>query len=441
LAHPVWGDTSNSGMNNPDGTANFDAFTDRVTGGAAANEGDPHITTVDGTHYDFQSAGEFVALRDYGGLEIQTRQTPVATAPPIANSYTGLAVCVSLNTAVAARVNKHRVTYQPNIRGVPDPSGLQLRVDGVLTTLGPQGLNLGPGGRVVKSVVGNGIEIDFPDGTVLIATPNFWTSQGKWYLNVNVFSTPAMEGIMGAIARGSWLPALPDGTSLGPRPAGLPQRYIDLYGKFADAWRVTDNTSLFDYLPGTSTATFTLKSWPQESPPCVIPDGPPPPKPLDQETAQKLCRAVIGKNRNEDCVFDVRFTGEPGFARTYLLSQRIEAGSTTITVSDNKDPTQFGASVTFTATVARNAAVALRAPNGKGKDVPTGTVQFTLGGSKVGKPVKLDSKGQAMWTTSRLKVGSHQVAAHYIPAEGSVFVASSSLDELHSVIRMVGSWQ
>jgi lysyl endopeptidase len=77
-------------------------------------------------------------LRDGNGLEILTRQTPIATIfNPGPNPYTGLATCVSLNTAVAARVGAHRVTYQPNFSGVPDPSGLQLRVDGVLTTLGP----------------------------------------------------------------------------------------------------------------------------------------------------------------------------------------------------------------------------------------------------------------------------------------------------------------
>ena len=43
------------------------------------NDGDPHITTIGGIHYDFQSAGEFVALRDGNGMEIQTRQTPIAT--------------------------------------------------------------------------------------------------------------------------------------------------------------------------------------------------------------------------------------------------------------------------------------------------------------------------------------------------------------------------
>src|SRR5882724_3829903 len=151
LAHPAWADNSNSTGDNPNTTTRYDAYTDRVTGGPAANEGDPHITTVDGIHYDFQSAGEFVVLRDADGLQIQTRQSPVATAGVLANAYTGLSTCVSLNTAVAAKVGAHRVTFQPNSSGVPDPSGLQLRVDGNLTTLSAAGLNLGAGGRVAPS--------------------------------------------------------------------------------------------------------------------------------------------------------------------------------------------------------------------------------------------------------------------------------------------------
>jgi hypothetical protein len=395
------------------------------------NDGDPHLVTVDGVHYNFQAAGEFITVRDGNGLEIQTRQTPIATTfNPGPDPYDGLATCVSLNTAVAARVGKHRVTYQPNLSGVPDPSGLQLRVDDVVTKLGPQGVNLGAGSRVVKSSIGNGIEIDFPDGTVLIATPGWWASQSKWYLNVDIFHTPASEGLMGAIASGSWLPALPDGTSLGPMPAALHQRYIDLNQKFADAWRVTDKTSLFDYAPGTSTATFTLTAWPQESPPCVIPDNPPA-KPLDAKIAREVCKEITGKNRNADCAFDVAVTGERGFARTYLLSHRIELGSTRTSVSDNKDRAKPEESVVFTATVARNASAALN--ESRGKAVPTGTVQFAVENTKVGKPVKLDSKGQATWKTSRLKVDRHQVRATYIPDKGSVFLPSISLDEVLAV--------
>ncbi|MEO7735450.1 MAG: S8 family peptidase, partial [Kofleriaceae bacterium] len=112
------------------------------------DDGDPHINTVGGIDYDFQSAGEFVLLQD-GATQIQTRQTAVqTTTSPITNAYTGLTSCVSLNTAFAASVDGHRVSFEPNVSGVPDPSGLQLRIDGVLTTLGAGGLSLGAGGHV-----------------------------------------------------------------------------------------------------------------------------------------------------------------------------------------------------------------------------------------------------------------------------------------------------
>jgi hypothetical protein len=152
-------------------------------------------------------------------------------------------------------------------------------------------------------------------------------------------------------------------------------------------------------------------------------------KPASLEVAQQACRTVVGKNRQEDCVFDVRVTGNTGFAKTYLLSQKIQAGSISIVVSDDKDPTKPEEPVTFTATVARNAPVARR--NGRG--APTGTVQFILDGAKAGAPVKLDSKGQARWKTSRLSIGDHKVAAQYIPAQGAAFLQSSSGDEPHTV--------
>jgi subtilisin family serine protease len=419
---PNWAGVINPGAGSPNELLHWGSLNNGY------DDGDPHITTVDGVHYDFQSAGEFVCLRDGDGLEIQTRQTPVATTfNPWPNPHTGLATCVSVNTAIAARVGNHRVTFQPNLSGVPDPSGLQLRVDSVLTTLGANGLNLGPDGRVVSSG-GGGIEIDFPDGTALIVSPGWWAAQNKWILNLSVFHTPAREGIMGAIAPGSWLPALPNGTSMGPRPTALHQRYVDLNQKFADAWRVTGKTSLFDYAPGTSTATFTLSSWPKENSPCIIPENPPV-EFLDPKTAQKLCREIVGKDLNAECVFDVAVTGERGFAKIYLLTQQIKAGSTTTTMNDDKNPTQVGEAVRFTATVARNVS--------GGREAPTGTVQFFLDDQRVGGPVKLDSNGQATWNTNSIKVGNHQVAARYFPSKGSVFLTSISLDKTHTVRGLV----
>jgi lysyl endopeptidase len=254
-------------------------------------------------------------------LEIQTRQAPIPTTfAPGPDAHDGLATCVSLNTAVATRIGKHRVTYEPNFNGQPDPSGLELRVDGVLKTLGPAGLNLGGGGRIVKTSAPGGLEIDFPDETALFVTPGWWSTVGVWFLNVDINHTPALEGIMGAIPANSWLPALPNGSSMGPMPGPLHDRYVELYQKFADAWRVTDKTSLFDYAPGTSTDTFTIKEWPLEKPPCVLPKMRPV-QPASQLVAERACRIITDENLHRNCVFDVTVTGNIGFAKPYQFTQ------------------------------------------------------------------------------------------------------------------------
>jgi hypothetical protein len=382
---------------------------------------------VNAIHYDFQSAGEFIALRDYDGLEIQTRQAPIATTfNPGADAHDGLAVCVSLNTAVAARVGGHRVTYEPNLSGVPDPNGLQLRVDGALTTLGGNGVDLGGGARIAQTTAPGGLEVDFPDESVLYVTPNWWASQSKWYLNVDVAHTAAVEGVMGSIPKTGWLPNLPDGSPMGPMPATLHDRYIDLYQKFAGAWRVTNKNSLFDYAPGTSTETFTTRDWPLEKPPCILPNTKPV-EPVSLEVAEEACRSILDKNMHGDCVFDVQVTGNIGFANTYQISQKIEVESTTVTLIDDDNPSQLGEWVTFTALVALNTA--------RGRDVPVGTIQFTLDGSRVGERIKLDPTGRASWETPRLKVGQHQLTASYFPAEGIAFLPSTSIVTIHTVRR------
>jgi hypothetical protein len=404
-----------------------------ATCGPTRIEGDPHITTADGVHYDFQAAGEFISLRDADGAEIQTRQTPIATTGPGTDSHDGLSTCVSLNNAVAARVGDHRVTYEPNLSGVPDPSGLQLRIDGALTTLGAAGINLGGGAHVAQLPAGI-LEVDFPDGKTLFVTPQFWTTYGKWYVNVDVSNAglissegggAQLRGIAGPIPEGSWLPALPSGASMGAMPLGLPQRYSDLYHKFAEAWRVTRKDSLFDYAPGTSTETFTDKGWPSEQAPCVVPETKPL-EPIGLEVAQAACRRVANPERRADCTFDVHVTGNTGFATTYLNTQRILKDSTTTNLTDDPQLSQLGELVTFTAFVAANG------PESIGQ--PSGTVQFTVDGRNVGAPVLLDAKRRATWETTALKVGKHEIAASYDPGDGSIFLPSST-EKIHIVKR------
>ena len=371
-----WAGVINPGSGSPNKLLHYGSLND------GANDGDPHIHTVNGVYYDFQNPGEFVALRDGNGLEIQTRQTAVPTAP-----------WVSVNTAIATRVGAHRVTWQPSISGAPNPTGLELRVDGVLTTLGANGLVLGAGARIVPSGA-NGIEIDFPDGTTLVVSSNWWAPHNQWYLNLRVFHTPATEGIMGTVAPNSWLSTA-----------------------FADTWRVTDKTTLFDYARDTSTDTFTLPVYPPEKIPAL--------NPRNVALADKACAVVDDENIRKGCIFDVATTGDPVFADGALISQKVLRGATRTTVVDDRDPTKAGEAVTFTATVARQSIA---------RGAPTGSVQFTLDGEAAGKPVALDANGQAKWSSARLVACEHRIAAVYTPDTTDGFLPSSSFDETHALL-------
>jgi hypothetical protein len=286
--------------------------------------GDPHITTINGVRYDFQGAGEFVSLRHPDGFELQTRMAPVATVSrPPPDPHTGVAACVSINSAVAAKVGKHRVTYQPNLSGRPDPKGLQLRVDGQLTVLGRQGKDLADGGRITKTAAPGGLMVEFPDRSSVTVTPNWWADQSVWYLDIAMFPPQGSRGLAGDVPLDGWLPVLPDGTSIGPKPGGSPERYAALYRKFGDAWRVADDTTLFDYADGTSTKTYTMQSWPPEDGPCATPFTVPV-KGASEEVAQRACEKVVMPTARKNCIFDVMATGHTGFGKSYFATQGLQ---------------------------------------------------------------------------------------------------------------------
>ncbi|MEQ1915694.1 MAG: Ig-like domain-containing protein, partial [Gallionella sp.] len=371
------------------------------------------------------------ALRGRNGLEIQTRHTPVSTASAISDPYSGLTAAVSINTAVAARVGKHRVTLQ--VSSAATPADMVIRVDGVITTLPANGLALGIGGRL-QSLPNGAIQIDFPDQTTLVVTRGWWAPHAVWYLNLTVLHTPAYEGLMGARAAGSWLPRLSDGSALGVMPANLQDRYVELYERFADSWRVSEKTSLFDYAPETSTQTYTLAGWPRIKPPYIARG--PVAKPVKSEVAQRACRVIKNKIIRGDCVFDVMVTGNTGFARTYQINQGILAGLTRTRLQADKSSSKDKETLTYTATVEHNTSYT---PADLGAiAIPSGRVQFLLDGKPVARSVRLDAHGRASLKLSRAEVNERQVMARYLPDKGSRFLPSSSPDETLKLSKQLG---
>jgi len=318
-----------------------DAWCGAPPNSSSADAGDPHIMTANGISYDFQAAGEFTVLKNEDtGFELQTRQSPVLTTfNPPANPYTGLASCVSLNTAVALRVGKHRITYQPVSGAAASRERMQLRVDGKLVNPA-NGFNLDGGNVINKTTADGEIDIRLADGTRVVVMPLFWASQGYWYLDMHVFNTPAREGVMGPILAADWLPRAPDGSSFGPKPASLLDRHVLLNQKFADSWRVSSSTSLFDYATGTTTADFTDANWPPESGKACTSStvsGPiarvKEPRP---DLAKQACRGIKDKTIYANCIFDVTVMGDIVAAKGHRRADKLKASATRIPVVVNQ---------------------------------------------------------------------------------------------------------
>lgn len=377
-----------------------------------SDNGDPHIHTVDGKRYDFQAVGEFILLRDREeGMEVQTRQTPVLTQNPITDPYSGLTACVSVNTAVAARVGSHRIAYQPG----EDGEGLQFYLDGRPAQLPTEGMNLDGHYVSVLDVNGTaGLRVDYAHHTVLTVSPHFWNSHNIWYMNVSVTHTQGDEGVMGPIPDSSWLPALPNGKTVGPMPQSLHERYVTLYQTFANAWRVTADSSLFVYGPDESTATFTDRDWPAEERPCELKPGfelpgAPVLAGMPVAEAEQICQGVTIDGLFQDCVFDVATTGDETFAEGYLFAQALRL---------------HGSAVKLAGTDAcllpdgRPGILATVLPLGRGQPTPTGFVKFLVEGVEVGSAIKLDDMGRACLPAERLEPGEHDVQAVYTGSDG-----------------------
>ena len=283
------------------------------------------------------------------------------------------------------------------------------------------------------------LRVDYANYTVLTVTPHFWTSYNVWYLNVSVSHTDADQGLMGRIPPQTWLPLLPSGATVGPKPAGLHERYVALYRTFADAWRVTDQTSLFVYAPGTSTKTFTDRDWPAEKPPCKlkpefqIPGANPPLVNITPETAERICKAVTLDDLHRGCVFDVATTGD----KTLVEATSWRRSSGSAAPRSRSSPTsrgpEPGESVVFTATV-----LALT----KGRPTPTGSITFLIDDVPVEKPIDLDKSGRASLKTESLSTACIASGRSTPPAARTTSTTSSSSPSLrHPVERKPPSRQ
>jgi len=377
---------------------------DYCDGDPALAEGDPHITTTDNVRYDFHGSGEFVLLKGYNEFEVQMRSRALATSFfPGPNALTEIASCTSSISALATRVGTDKVTYQPGLEGIPDPAGLQLRVNGTVKNVSSGGLILDGGGRITKT--NNVLEVSYPGGEIMTVTPRFWSSQGHWNLNVSIDGAEANRGIMGRV-HDDWLPALPNGNSLGSRPFSITQRKNQLFNIFANAWRVDSSDSLFDYAPGMSGTNFTVPDWPKDSGPCEVPDIDLV-EPGNLTLANNACADIDDDTRRENCIFDVIVTGEPNIAQQFITSDRLQSNGTLTTVTYKAENPKTEQAAFLSAKV--------RLKRGGLKRTALGHIQFYNHGKPMGKPIRLDRNGQAFMKAPEFnsRTREAQITAQY----------------------------
>ncbi len=257
----------------------------------ASSNGDPHLVTFDGQPYDVMTLGEFVNTRDPSGdFEVQTRHVPIG------------AVGVG-SSAVAVGTGKHRMTF--TVPKVTFGADEVVRVDGEPSTETSFLL-----GDVSVRRQGADATLTWPDGSTVEVTYD-----GGWFIAIapSEARAGALEGLLGS-ADGDFTNdlRLPDGTIVDPVHAAK----ID--SEFSRAWRVDNDSTLFDYEPGESPDTFNL---------------PTPERPADQldEASLERCTQALGpaaaSHEVRSCAYDVTVTGEEQYVNAYVdvVESRIAA--------------------------------------------------------------------------------------------------------------------
>lgn len=274
-------------------------------GTCASSYGDPHLVTPDLAYYDFQQVGEFVALRsDTDDMQVQVRQRPW-----FQSSRT-----VAENSAVAMTVAGHRVGIYRT------PGEPQILVDG--SAIAPAALPYAlPGGGSISSVQG-ALVVQWPDGS-------FVSVFAAGYFRISVGLATARHGhVHGLFGNADGVAAndlaTRDGTAI-----AYPAKPADLYGPFANSWRVAQAESLFDYASGTDTNTFTDRAFPY----AVLGTGSLPAATRDQAAA--VCTAAGASTQPflDACILDAALTGDAHAVADAAGAQAFVTGGAPVQVS------------------------------------------------------------------------------------------------------------
>ncbi len=284
--------------------------------------GDPHMTTFDFAHYDFQAKGEFIAVKSTtDDFEIQVRTAPYEPSR-----------LVTMAMAVAMRIGGHRVALYRT------ETGVDTRVDGApfTVTSDPQTL---PGGGTIGTY-GSTYQtfVRWPDGSVAILDAiGLYPTSRRFTVRLGLPAS-RLTHVVGLLGNADAVKEN-DLVTRGGLPIAYPPTFAALYPAYADSWRISQAESLFDYGAGQTTETFTDRTFPDEP---VTPAGFPP----DVRAAAAAQCGLFGVTVPEvldACIVDLGLTGDAEFASSAAAAQQTSYG-----IPDNTGTTSIGAATTVT---------------------------------------------------------------------------------------------
>ncbi len=227
----------------PGSGAGSSSTTTSGKGKTAIAWGDVHMGDYDGVGYNFQAAGEFVLTKSTAPgdtFQVQARMSPLGNN------------AVSVITMLAAEVGNDRITFsgaranQVEINGAPPAlSGLGV----VIPLSGGSIQETSQDVYVVNWNTGESMTVEVSGELVEVS------------ISLPLGAAPGtVQGLLGNNSGAANDFALANGSAI-PGPITSAQ----LYGEFANAWRVTQASSLLDYAPGQTTATFTDVNFPSDA--------------------------------------------------------------------------------------------------------------------------------------------------------------------------------
>jgi len=266
---------------------------------SAVSLGDTHMHPFPGGEYDFQAFGDFVLVDDGPDFQVQTRQVPGTPGYP--NTAT--------NTAVAVLMGKTRVAiYLQPERLVIDGATNNLAVGkSVLAPAGVQVTRRSKDEYFVLDQSGNSVD------AVLVYTSASQT-QALWmqvYVTLGHSPNSKVRGLLGnpggnvneLVAANGVVLQKPAAYSA-PSPA---VDFADLYGIYADGWRVDPAKSLFVEEPTTKIGVPTKPFFASDLSPAAA------------AHAKTVCKAagITNPSLLDDCILDTTVLNDDAAVKIY----------------------------------------------------------------------------------------------------------------------------